>query len=543
MPAPFSRRQFSFDIGARPQLPINVRVGSASRLRLTPGRFTYLASKIAAANVGAVTNPLIERVRKAFLAGDVKGAETILRKRLATSPGDATARVELARLLRYRGQFQNALEELDRASSPNEGPAAPLLRAALLSRLGRHDEAVAVQRFAIEQEGEHPRALLGLAHLLKTVGKIDESAAASRRALAIDPRLGEAWWSLSNLKTVDFSGDDQIAMEALVADSTLNEDGRMYVDFALARLFDATADHAASWHHLAEANRIRAAQAKHRPEGISALVYETIAQLTADFFSDRTGWGEPSGAPIFIVGMPRSGSTLLEQILASHSQIEGTIELPDIPALARQVGGTEQYVDGRYLSELSKLDRDSVRALGEEYLYRTQPQRVLGRPFFVDKMPNNWLFVGLIRVILPHAKIIDIRRHPLDCGLSNFRELFARGQTYSYDLTHIGRYYSDYFRLMRHFDQIQPMGVHRIIYEQLVERPEEQLGKLFQYLGVDFEAQTLRFYDTQRGVRTASAAQVRQPLNKKGIGQWRSYDRWLGPLKDSLGTALQLWDS
>jgi hypothetical protein len=332
-------------------------------------------------------------------------------------------------------------------------------------------------------------------------------------------------------------------MEALLADRTLNEDGRMYVQFALARLFDATADHAASWHHLAEANRIRAAQAKHRPEDITALVDETIAQMTADFFSARTLWGEPSGAPIFIVGMPRSGSTLLDQILASHTQIEGTIELPDIPALARQVGGSEQYLDVRYLGEMSKLGQDSVRRLGQEYLYRTRPHRVLGRPFFVDKMPNNWLFIGLIRLILPHAKIIDIRRHPLDCGMSNFRELFARGQTYSYDLTHIGRYYSDYFRLMRHFEQIQQIGVYRIIYEQLVECPEEQLRKLSQYLGVDFETQMLRFYDTQRAVRTASAAQVRQPLNKKGIGQWHRYDRWLAPLKESLGSALQLWDS
>jgi hypothetical protein len=265
--------------------------------------------------------------------------------------------------------------------------------------------------------------------------------------------------------------------------------------------------------------------------------------MTVEFFSSREKWGHPSPEPIFILGMPRSGSTLLEQMLASHSQIEGTIELPDIPALARQVGGTGRHVDARYLRALQKLNKASVRELGEAYLARSQPYRVLSRPFFIDKMPNNWLFIGFIRLILPNAKIIDVRRHPMDCGLSNFRELFARGQTYSYDLTHIARFYSDYVRLMRHFDQVQKGTVYRIVYERLVESPEQQLRSLFDYLGLTFEPQLLRFHETKRGVRTASAAQVRQPLNSKGIGQWRRYDRWLGPLEDALGPVLNRWDN
>jgi hypothetical protein len=229
-------------------------------------------------------------------------------------------------------------------------------------------------------------------------------------------------------------------------------------------------------------------------------------------------------------------------MLASHSAIEGTIELPDIPALTREVAGMDRFVDERYLQHLKALGPDDLRALGEAYLERTRPHRRLGRPFFIDKMPNNWLFAGFIHVILPGAKIIDMRRHPLDCGLSNFRELFARGQTYSYDLAHIGRYYADYVRLMRHFDAVQPGLVHRVIYERLVEDPERQLRDVFDFLELPFEAEVLRFYDTKRGVRTASAAQVRQPLNRKGIGQWRRYDSWLGPLRDSLGEVLQNWD-
>jgi len=470
------------------------------------------------------------------------GAEVMLRQRLSAQPQDSEARIELARLLRYKGQFQDSLIELDRAAPPAGGWAAPLLRASLLSRLGRHDEAIAVQRYAIEHEGEHPRALLGLAHLLKAVGRIEDAASVSRRALALDPALGEAWWTLSSLRTVGFSDEDRAQMLRLLSDETLDQDSRIYTHFALARAFEAADDPTNSWQHLSTGNRIRAAQVNHKPDNISTLVDETIALMSADFFSSRSDWGDPSPAPIFILGMPRSGSTLLEQMLASHSQIEGTIELPDIPALARRVGGTARDVDVRYLRALEKLQRASVRALGEAYLDRTQTHRLLSRLFFVDKMPNNWLFIGFIRVILPKAKIIDVRRHPMDCGLSNFRELFARGQTYSYDLTHIARFYSDYVRLMRHFDLVQKGAVHRIIYERLVEDPEQQLRSLFEYLGLPFEGQSLRFYETKRGVRTASAAQVRQPLNTKGIEQWRRYRRWLGPLEDALDPLLQHWD-
>ena len=483
-----------------------------------------------------MTQAFIQRVRDAFMAGDANGAERMVRERLEGAPDDREARIELARLLRARGAIAEALGALDQAGED----AVPLLRASILTRLGRHEEAIAAQRLALCDE-EHPRALLGLTHLLKTVGNIDEAEQASRRALAIDPALAEAWWSLSSLKTMRFTRSDREAMQGLLDDPRTTAGDRVYLHFALTRALDAVSEAEESWRHLAEGNRLRAAEAGHRPEDVSVLVDSTIATMDEQFFADRAGWDDPATGPIFVLGMPRSGSTLLEQMLASHTAIEGVSELPYLPALARQLGKSNTLVGPAYLAQLSALGAGEVRALGEAYLRSAQAQRRTARPYFVDKMPNNWLFAGLIRTILPNARIIDIRRNPMDCGLSNFRELFARGQTYSYDLAHIGRYYADYLRLMRHFDRVIPGAVHRIIYEDLVDDPEGQLHGLFDYLQLPFEPSVLDFHKTDRGVRTASAAQVRQPLNRKGIGRWQAYDQWLGPLRTALGAELTGW--
>ena len=293
-----------------------------------------------------MTAAFIQQVRAAFMAGNARGAEAMVRARLAETPSDRGVRIELARLLRARGAFVESLEELDRAGDD----AAPLLRASVLTRLGRHEEAIAAQRLALAQE-EHPRALLGLTHLLKTVGEIDEAEQASRRALALDPRLAEAWWSLSSLKTNRFSADDKAAMEQLLAQPDLTPDERVYLHFALAR----AADWEESWRHLAEGNRLRANQVRHRPEDISALVETTITTMDKSFFADREGWGISNEGPIFVLGMPRSGSTLLEQMLASHSAIEGTSELPYIPAIGRQLSGSDSLVSVAYLERLAAM--------------------------------------------------------------------------------------------------------------------------------------------------------------------------------------------
>jgi hypothetical protein len=263
------------------------------------------------------------------------------------------------------------------------------------------------------------------------------------------------------------------------------------------------------------------------------------ALFTPQFFAARAGWGCSAPDPIFVVGLPRSGSTLVEQILASHSQVEGTQELPDIITLARRLGGRARKAsEGRYPEALAELTSADLRSLGEEYLARAAPHRKRGAPFFIDKMPNNWAHLGLIRLILPNAKIVDARRHPLGCGFSAFKQHFARGQGFTYDLTDIGRYYADYVDLMAHFDAAQPGCVHRVIYEAMVADPEAETRALLAACGLPFEDACLRFYENDRAVRTASSEQVRRPIFTEAAEHWRNYDAWLGPLKAALGPVL-----
>ena len=261
--------------------------------------------------------------------------------------------------------------------------------------------------------------------------------------------------------------------------------------------------------------------------------------FTPRFFAEREGQGCAAPDPIFVLGMPRAGSTLIEQILASHSRVEGTMELPDVPALAKRLGGRKlKSEDTAYPECLAGLSADDLRALGEEYLDRTRIQRKTGRPLFIDKMPNNWAHVGLIRLILPGARIIDARRHPLACCFSNFKQHFARGQGFSYDLAELGRYYRAYVGLMRHFDEALPGRIHRVIYERMIEDPEAEIRRLLDYLDLPFEPACLRFHENERAVRTASSEQVRQPINREGLDQWKPFDPWLGPLKNALGPVL-----
>jgi hypothetical protein len=285
---------------------------------------------------------------------------------------------------------------------------------------------------------------------------------------------------------------------------------------------------------------LRHAQLGYDPDETSASVARARSLFTPGFLAAREGEGCHAPDPIFVLGLPRAGSTLIEQILASHSAVEGTMELPDIDLIARRLvrrNGGEGYPE--MLAELSPADRD---ALGQEYLDRTRVQRRLGRPMFVDKMPNNWAHVGLIHLILPKARIIDARRHPLGCCFSAWKQHFARGQAFSYDLADIGRYYADYIALMAHFDAVLPGRVHRVIYEEMVADPEGETRRLLAYCGLPFEEGCLRFYENDRAVRTASSEQVRKPIYAQGVDQWRAYEAWLEPLKAALGEVLEYWD-
>jgi tetratricopeptide (TPR) repeat protein len=379
-------------------------------------------------------------------------------------------------------------------------------------------------------------------HALKTVGRQQDGIAAYRRGLDLAPTLGELWWSLANLKTVKFGDEDVAAMAEALTREGLGPEDRLHLNFALGRAYEERKSYEQSFGHYAEGNRIRAAMIRYDVAEVESFVARSKALFTPAFVAARTGGGCEAPDPIFILGMPRAGSTLIEQILASHPQVEGTMELPDIPALARRLGGAKTGSDEAVYPEcLADLDPAALRALGEEYLERTRIQRKTDRPYFIDKMPNNWAHAGLIRLILPKAKIVDARRHPLDCCFSNFKQHYARGQGFSYALDHMGRYYAAYVDLMARMDDVLPDPPHLVVHERLIDDPEGEIRRLLDHLGLPFDPACLRFHENERAVRTASSEQVRRPINRAGIDQWRPYEPWLDPLKQALGSVLDHW--
>jgi hypothetical protein len=329
---------------------------------------------------------------------------------------------------------------------------------------------------------------------------------------------------------VRFSDEDIAAMEQALSDPGLGAEDRWHLDFALGKAFEDRREAQTAFAHYAAANALRRKRIPYKADETTATIDAMIAAATPALFEAGRA-GCPAPDPIFVVGMPRAGSTLVEQILASHSQVEGTSELPDIAQLARKVPD--------YPAGLAKLTREDLRAMGESYLHTTRIQRHTARPLFIDKMPNNWVHVPLIRLILPRARIIDARRHPLGCCFSNFKQHFARGQGFSYDLEDMGRYYADYVRLMAHVDAVQPGAVHRVIYEAMVEETETQVRALLAACGLPFEEACLAFHKTERAVRTASSEQVRQPIFREGTSAWKPFEPWLDPLRAALGPVLE----
>ena len=331
-------------------------------------------------------------------------------------------------------------------------------------------------------------------------------------------------------------------MNGALANEGLSDDDRLHLHFALGKALEDRGEAAAAFASYAEGNRLRRAQIHYDGEEISTHVRRSIALFTPEFFAARAGLGCAAPDPIFILGMPRAGSTLIEQILASHSRVEGTMELPDVPALAKRLSGRKHKSGvSAYPECLAGLDPAALAALGEEFLQGTRVQRKTSRPFFIDKMPNNWLHVGLIRLILPKARIVDARRHPLGCCFSNFKQHFARGQGFTYDQAELGHYYRDYVALMAHFDAVQPGRIHRVIYERMVADPEDEVRRLLDFLDLPFEPACLKFYENERAVRTASSEQVRRPINREGLDQWRAFEPFLGPLEAALGPVLETY--
>jgi tetratricopeptide (TPR) repeat protein len=476
-------------------------------------------------------------------AGALPDAEDLLRRTLALAPGFTSARLRLAAVLVQRNRLAESLAVLDELlGAEPESAQAKGTKAATLGRLGDYEEALKLYEELLERSPEKPGIWMSYGHLLNTVGRLEESIAAYRRAIALNPRYGEIWWSLANLKTVRLDAGDIAQMAAALETPGLDDDSRLHLHFALGKAYEDAGEHRLSFENYSEGNRLRCESSGCRAEATTELVRRCETVFSRSLFDEREGSGCPAPDPIFVLGMPRAGSTLIEQILSSHSSIEGTSELPHMPAIARRLDAErEQAGRGPYPEWAADLGADELLELGEEYLRNARLHRKTAKPFFIDKLPNNWINVGLIRLILPRARIIDARRHPLGCCFSNFKQNFARGQGFSYSLENLGLYYRDYVRQMRHFDEVLPGHIHRVLHEAMVEDSEAEIRALLDYLGLGFEESCLRFYENDRAVRTPSAEQVRRPINREGIDQWRAYEPWLDPLKAALGPALEDW--
>ncbi|HWW56003.1 MAG TPA: sulfotransferase [Sphingopyxis sp.] len=478
--------------------------------------------------------------------GRYDDAEKLLSRALQLAPGFGAARANLATVYYKQNRFAEAAETLDAVLGDDpDNPAHANLRAAALGRIGGYDEALALYAELTRRFPGHAKLWMSYGHMLKTVGRQDDSVAAYRRGLAAEPGLGEIWWSLANLKTIRFDARDRGAMQdALVAAGSGGEaraDDRLHLHFALGKAYDDAGEPEPAFRHYAAGNAIRSGQLDYRAAETSAAVDAIIAACTPGFFAARAGAGDPAPDPVFILGMPRAGSTLVEQILSCHSAIEGTMELPDIPALALGLGRDAKDDGRRWIEALADAPHSQLAELGAAFLQRTAVQRKTAKPFYIDKLPNNWLYTAFIRLILPNAKIIDARRHPLDCCFSNFRQHYAKGQAFSYGLSDIGAYYRDYVRLMAHLDAVQPGRVHRVIHEALLDDPEAEVRAMLAFLNQPFEDACMAFHTNARAVRTASSEQVRRPINRDGVGQWQPYEAWLDPLKQALGPVLDAY--
>jgi tetratricopeptide (TPR) repeat protein len=467
-------------------------------------------------------------------------AEKLLTRALELAPSFHAARHNLALVLNKQNKFADSLAQIEwlMAAEPRDSGHRNL-KAVVLARIGDYPQALDIYADILAKHPGQAMIWMSFAHALSSAGRTQDSIAAYRRCLALRPHSGEAYWSLANLKTFRFTEPEVTVMRALLTEPKTTEDDRAQLHFALGKALEDAGQYADSFLNYSVANAMRLAKVGYNPDNTSILARRSKALFTQDFMAARRGYGSAAPDPIFIVGLPRAGSTLIEQILASHSQVEGTMELPNIMAIALQLGGkTARAEESTYPEVLQDLSAADCRALGEQYLAETRIQRQAGKPYFIDKMPNNFLYVGLIQLILPQAKIIDARRHPMACCFSGYKQNFAMGQRFTYSLEHIARYYRDYVELMAHFDRIAPGAVHRVIYERMVEDTESEVRRLLDYCGLPFEDSCLRFHENSRAVRTASAQQVRKPIFREGIDQWRHFEPWLDPLKESLGDVL-----
>jgi tetratricopeptide (TPR) repeat protein len=474
------------------------------------------------------------------LKGQDGDAEVLLTRGVAVAPDAPGLRQSLAVTLLKQFKAAMALTHIDRIlESQPANLQIQALKATALTYLGECDQAATLYEHILAARPEMAPLWLSYGDTLKIAGRQQDSIAAYRRAIQLSPSFGKAYWSLANLKSRGFTGPEITAMQTALNKPGLSREDRLHLHFALGEAFEAQNAFATSFHHYQEGAGLWRAQAPYSADHTTELLERSRAVFTAELFEARRGQGCPAPDPIFIVGLPRSGSTLVEQILASHSAVEGTMELADLGQIAAALGSSQdRAVRSGYPEKIEALDGEMLAALGRSYLESTAPQRRTGRPFFVDKMPYNFHLLGLIHVILPNAKIVDVRRHPMATCFSAFKQHFPVGQRFSYSLDDVGRYYRDYVALMNHFDAVLPERVYRIRYEALIDNFEEEVRKLLVYCKLPFEGGCLKFHENPRVVRTASSEQVRRPIFREGLDQWRNFEPWLDPLKTALGPAL-----
>jgi len=518
---------------------------------------------------------VLEQATAALQLGDRGDAERLLRRHILEQPLDAAALAKLAELVIGKQLVEETTMLLRRAAAVDSTIARRMalihhlyryigaeptlqeienlppsqrtdlnvlaIEASCQGSLGNHGRQIGIYEQLVEIDSGNATLLKTLGDALKTVGRTDDAIAALNKAIEAKPSYGEAWWTLSNFKSHKF-GDRDISTMRKALRQKISEEDALHFHFALGVAFEQRSDFANSFRHFEAGNALRRKGFNANSMRITGLIDRAVAIYVPKLFERHEGRGHPARDPIFVVGLHRSGSTLIEQILASHPLIEGTAELMVMQHIWERLGRIASLHDQDPFQELLELGSAEIRAIGEEYIERTRAFRMTDRPYFVDKLPSNWMHLGLIQLALPNAKIIEARRHPMACGLSNFKQNYASGIRFSYSLESIGYFYRDYVRFMDHIDRIQFGAVHRVLNERLIDDPEGEVRRMLDFIGLPFDPACLEFHRNKRAVRTPSAEQVRRPINSDGVHYWRNYEGWLGPLKEALGPALELWD-
>lgn len=510
----------------------------------------------------SAADPVLGEVTKLLSSNRPEDAEVLLRRYLEDTPNDPEGLRLLAKIAVAAGHLDRAERLLWR--SLRLAPTSPTAKAdfdGLIEKqahafshdfskpptaLKGEDEfraAIKLNEEALEKHPGNPQIWLSYGHVLRIAGRHNDSVAAYRKAVELNPSYGEAWWSLADLKTSRIGEVDMATMRAQLDRKSLSDDDRIGIHFSLGKALSDAERYEESFGQYAAGNSLKHKTLRTNASAISNHVQRCEEVFTQEFFAARGSAGREAEDPIFIIGMPRSGSTLVEQILASHPSIEGTEELIYLGNMASLLSGGRRagLEPSEFVDAIADLSPAKLKNIGGAYLWNADRHRHTSRPRFIDKMPRNWLYLPLIKLALPNAKIIDVRRNPMDCCWSNFRQLFADSGEFSYDLTELGEYYRSYVRMLAHFDRVLPGAIHHVIYEELVADTDREVRRLLDYLGLPFDAACLEFHKNPRAVKTSSSEQVRQPITDTGVNQWQPYDPWLKPLKDALGTVLQCY--